>query len=65
MADAADSNKSQQMAVILSAQIVHELKNLPRGKVPPETIMLLEIAYRQATGLEDLIKNAYRAAAAA
>lgn len=62
MADA--DNKSEKIAVTLSAQIVHELRNLPRGKTPPEAILLLEVAYKQATGIEDLIRKAYQVAAA-
>jgi hypothetical protein len=55
-----NENKSQQLALLLSAQIVHELKALPRGKAPPEALMLLEIAYKHATGVEDLLKMAHK-----
>ncbi len=44
------------MAVILSAQIVHELRNVPRGTVSEETILLMETAYKLSTSLEDVLK---------
>lgn len=56
---------SQQLACILTAQIIHELKSLPRGTTPEETILLLETAYKLGTGIEDLLKAAYKAKAAA
>jgi hypothetical protein len=46
---------SQQVARILTAQIVHELKTLPRGAVSAETVLLTETAYKLSTALEDVL----------
>jgi hypothetical protein len=49
-----------KLSVILTAQIVHELRNLPRGKIPEETVLLFETAYRLGVALEDVLKGAYK-----
>jgi len=55
-----ENKNSQQVACILTAQIVHELKSLPRGTTPEEVIVLLETAYKLGTAIEDVLKSAYK-----